>query len=308
MKLKTFILITILGISFNSIAQNTTVPKSDSNQSSNMNTITLTEKNRAIVEAFVTIFYYQKDVRKAFMEYVSQDYIQHNPTIIDGREAAIEMLTPKFSNPNANFSVKKIMVDGDLAVVHLHGKISTDNNGGAVADFYRLKDGKIVEHWDVVQPVPTESVNPHPMFGDVVTQKNRDVFTNYVKAINNGKLEDVMALIADDAQLLNSPYRPKVPAVGKALLQEYISETIINEQGSITPIWILEKDNTVEGKVEVRSNRISKAGFKRILGTEKFTIKNDKIVGFEFKMDVNDAETKQFLAFVRNLEANRPKR
>jgi predicted SnoaL-like aldol condensation-catalyzing enzyme len=125
---------------------------------------TLTEKNRAIIEEFAEIFYTQKDVKKAFTDYVSENYIQHSPLIIDGRESAIEMLIPKFTKPTANFSIKKIMVDGDLAVIHLHGKILADNPGVAVADFYRLKDGKIVEHWDVVQPVPLESINPHPMF------------------------------------------------------------------------------------------------------------------------------------------------
>ena len=124
----------------------------------------LTQQNRSLINAFVDVFYREKNVRKAFMEYVSENYIQHNPTIIDGREAAIEMLEPKFTMPTAHFDVKKIMVDGDLAVVHLHGKILANHAGVAVADFYRFDNGKIVEHWDVVQPVPTESVNPHPMF------------------------------------------------------------------------------------------------------------------------------------------------
>ena len=124
----------------------------------------MSKQNRELITAFVDVFYAQKDVRKAFMDFVAENYIQHNPSIIDGREAAIDMLIPKFTKPTAHFSIKKIMVDGDLAVVHLHGKILEDNPGVAVADFYRIKDGKIVEHWDVVQPYPKDSVNPHPMF------------------------------------------------------------------------------------------------------------------------------------------------
>jgi predicted SnoaL-like aldol condensation-catalyzing enzyme len=126
--------------------------------------MSLTEQNRQIVEAFADIFYRQKDVRKAFMEYVSDNYIQHNPNILDGREAAIDMLEPKFSNPEASFDIKRILVDGDLAVIHLHGKMNKTRLGGAVADFFRLENGKIVEHWDVLQPVPENAVNPHPMF------------------------------------------------------------------------------------------------------------------------------------------------
>lgn len=125
----------------------------------------LTEQNRQIVEAFADIFYRQKDVEKAFMEYVSaENYIQHNPTILDGREAAIEMLKPKFSNPEASFDIKRILVDGDLAMIHLHGKMNKAHLGGAVADIFRLENGKIVEHWDVLQPVPENAINPHPMF------------------------------------------------------------------------------------------------------------------------------------------------
>jgi predicted SnoaL-like aldol condensation-catalyzing enzyme len=120
--------------------------------------------NRQIVEDFVEIFYLQKNVRKAFMEYVVEDYIQHNPNIPDGRESAIQFLEPKFSNPNAIFDIKRILVDGDLAMVHLHVQMSADALGGAVADIFRIEKSMIVEHWDVLQPVPAECINPHPMF------------------------------------------------------------------------------------------------------------------------------------------------
>ena len=126
--------------------------------------LSLTEKNRIIVEAFTEIFYRQKNVRKAFLDYVSENYIQHNPNIPDGREAAIEILEPKFSQPSASFEIKRILVDGDLAAIHLHGKMSADSVGGAVVDIFRLQDGKISEHWDVLQPMPANAINPHPMF------------------------------------------------------------------------------------------------------------------------------------------------
>jgi predicted SnoaL-like aldol condensation-catalyzing enzyme len=47
-----------------------------------------------------------------------------------------------------------------------HGliKTSADDPGTAAADFFRLEDGKIVEHWDVLQPFPETSANDHPMF------------------------------------------------------------------------------------------------------------------------------------------------
>ena len=124
----------------------------------------LTERNRAIVQDFAAIFYAEKDMRRAFMTHVVPEYIQHNPGLPDGRDAAIAALEPKFSNPRASFEVKRILVDGDHAVIHLHARPEPGARGAAVADIYRLVNGRIVEHWDVLQPVPAESANPHPMF------------------------------------------------------------------------------------------------------------------------------------------------
>lgn len=123
-----------------------------------------TEANRKVVEDFARIFYAEKDVKLAFETYVVPDYIQHNPGIADGRDAAVAALAPMFSRPAARFNVKRIVVDGDMAVIHLFGQGDPATKGAAVADIYRLKDGKIVEHWDILQPMPDKSANPHPMF------------------------------------------------------------------------------------------------------------------------------------------------
>jgi predicted SnoaL-like aldol condensation-catalyzing enzyme len=125
---------------------------------------TLTETNREIVLKFVDLFYGQKQVREAFKTYVTEDYIQHNPGIADGREAAILALEPMFSKPTFVADVKRVIVDGDIAVVHLYARSTPEERGGSVIDMFRLKNGKIVEHWDVLQAVPEKSANPHPMF------------------------------------------------------------------------------------------------------------------------------------------------
>jgi predicted SnoaL-like aldol condensation-catalyzing enzyme len=123
-----------------------------------------TERNRAVVTDFARLFYSERNVRAAFERHVVADYIQHNPGIADGRDAAIAALEGKFSAPTARFTVKRILVDGEYAMIHLHAQPDPARPGGAVADIYRLKDGRIVEHWDVLQPVPAQSANPHPMF------------------------------------------------------------------------------------------------------------------------------------------------
>ena len=123
-----------------------------------------TERNRAVVLDFIELFYHQRQVRRAFEKHVGDVYIQHNPNIPDGREAAIAMLEPLFASPGASFDIKRVLVDGDLAAVHLHGRRSAQGSGGAVVDMFRLAEGKIVEHWDVLQAVPEHCVSRHPMF------------------------------------------------------------------------------------------------------------------------------------------------
>ncbi|GGD69392.1 hypothetical protein GCM10011514_36880 [Emticicia aquatilis] len=136
----------------------------------------------------------------------------------------------------------------------------------------------------------------------------KEIFDAYVKAMNDGNIDEVMTLMAENVSLINFRYRPVSPiSNSRDLLRAYITESIIEQNGQIFPIDFSETDNRIEGKVEVRSDRITKAGFERIIGFEKFTIENAKITQFEFQMDLSDETTCGFLEFVKNLEANRPK-
>jgi predicted SnoaL-like aldol condensation-catalyzing enzyme len=120
--------------------------------------------DRAKFERFVDLFYTQKRVADAFAFLVADEYRQHNPTIADGPAAAIAALTPKFDgSPDARFEVQRILVDGDLAMVHVKAT-RPGNPPAAVADIYRFENGRIVEHWDVLQPMPANPVHDHPMF------------------------------------------------------------------------------------------------------------------------------------------------
>lgn len=119
---------------------------------------------RADFTQFCDLFYTQKRVRAAFEYLVAGDYIQHNPSIPDGPEAAIEMLTPMFDgSPDARFEIQRVLVDGDLAMVHVRAS-RPGSPDAAVADIYRFEGERIVEHWDVLQPVPENPVSRHPMF------------------------------------------------------------------------------------------------------------------------------------------------
>ncbi|WP_315761447.1 nuclear transport factor 2 family protein [Sphingomonas sp. Y38-1Y] len=120
--------------------------------------------NRAIVTDFARLFYTERDVKTAFERHVAPDYIQHNPGIPDGRAAAVAALAPMFAQGGREFRIKRILVDGDMAAIHVHAIPTPGSRGAAVFDLYRLKGGRIVEHWDVIQPIPETSKNAHPMF------------------------------------------------------------------------------------------------------------------------------------------------
>lgn len=68
------------------------------------------------------------------------------------------------ANPGLRADIKRVIAEGDLVVVHVHMKMSDEDRGLAVIDIFRLEDGKIVEHWDAMQPVPEKSANDNTMF------------------------------------------------------------------------------------------------------------------------------------------------
>lgn len=120
--------------------------------------------NRVIVTDFARLFYTDRDVKAAFERYVAADYIQHNPGIADGRAPAVAALASMFAQAGREFRIKRILVDGDMAVIHVHAIPAPGSRGASVFDMYRLKNGRIVEHWDAIQPVPEQAKNAHPMF------------------------------------------------------------------------------------------------------------------------------------------------
>lgn len=121
-------------------------------------------RNKAIVRAFYEEFFNRHRVSAA-REVLTPDYRQHNPSVGDGRQAVMDAFTQIFKKfPRFQVEIKRIIGDGDLVAVHVLSRTQPGDRGRAVVDIFRLKDGKIVEHWDVVQPVPAKSVNDNTMF------------------------------------------------------------------------------------------------------------------------------------------------
>jgi len=121
--------------------------------------------NAQKVIAFMDMVFNQKKVKEGFDKYVGDKYIQHNPIAPDGKEAAVEVLGKALiALPLWTYDFKHAYVDGDIVVLHSHVRMNPEDRGMAVVDIFRFEKGKIVEHWDVVQPIPEKSANENTMF------------------------------------------------------------------------------------------------------------------------------------------------
>ena len=67
-------------------------------------------------------------------------------------------------NPNSSAEIKRVVAEGDTVALHVHSRTNSQDKGVAIVDIFRIKDGKIVEHWDVIQETPSEATNDNTMF------------------------------------------------------------------------------------------------------------------------------------------------
>lgn len=122
------------------------------------------EKNKETVRAFYDLSFNQKEPEEAVVRYVGSTYTQHNPAAGDGAGPFVEFVrayTGQF--PELRVDIKRVIAEGDLVVTHSLIRTSPDDRGTAAADIFRL-EGKVVEHWDVLQPVPESAANDNTMF------------------------------------------------------------------------------------------------------------------------------------------------
>jgi predicted SnoaL-like aldol condensation-catalyzing enzyme len=122
------------------------------------------EANKKIVVEFYDKAINQKDFDAA-SKYLGARYTQHNPNAADGPEglkAFLQFLKEKF--PSSRSEIKRVLADGDYVILHVHAVREPGARGSAIVDIFKLENGKVVEHWDVVQPVPEKAANTNGMF------------------------------------------------------------------------------------------------------------------------------------------------
>ena len=109
--------------------------------------------NREIIEGFYREFFNEHNVESA-LNYVREDYIQHNPGVTQGRAGIMEGFRQKFiTEPTFHLEIQKIISEGDMAAVYLKNVDPEGKTKARVVDIYRIQDGLLAEHWDVLQPV-----------------------------------------------------------------------------------------------------------------------------------------------------------
>lgn len=123
------------------------------------------EEQRAILGEFMQAFYEERNATKALLNHVSEDYIQHNPNALSGRQNTLDVLAPFLSPSTVNNTILNKGLDNNIAFIHYRMDLAIPGQQPtAVVDVFRFDGTCIMEHWDVAQQRPVNATNPLAMW------------------------------------------------------------------------------------------------------------------------------------------------
>jgi predicted SnoaL-like aldol condensation-catalyzing enzyme len=124
-----------------------------------------------VARQFLQVLLVEADLPRAYRDYAVPNFIEHNPDIGNGYAAKMAYFAARQAN-NPSFPlpaqwaniIDHVIVDADLFAVHRHVFTQSGDRGRVFVDIWRIANDKIVEHWDVIQPVPEFALNANPMW------------------------------------------------------------------------------------------------------------------------------------------------
>jgi predicted SnoaL-like aldol condensation-catalyzing enzyme len=104
-------------------------------------------------------------ISDAYQKYIADNFSHHNSHFKGDRQSLRRAMEENhLQNPNKVLTIKHALRDGDLVAIHSHIKMSPEDKGTAVVHIFRFRDDRVVELWDLGEPVPAEAVNENGMF------------------------------------------------------------------------------------------------------------------------------------------------
>jgi predicted SnoaL-like aldol condensation-catalyzing enzyme len=212
-----------------------------------------TAANKTLVTAFFDGLFNKHDL-SVVDAYISADtYIQHNPGLADGREAFRVLAAQVAGNPQVHADIAKVVAQGDLVLIYSNSRFGP-GLGNSGTDTFRVSHGKLVEHWDTVQPVPASTVSGNDMFSTLsgpstpgssrLTNVNKRIVTDYFTRLN--KRHDLRAidrylapsLFQHDPTLANGSAATKASYATRfaAFPQSTASEAITIAEGDLVTV------------------------------------------------------------------------